>query len=63
MSERITLCPRCKSKDVIVGKLHNPETHDLNCQATLSCEVCNHSWEGLTTSPWTESQRENGFLL
>ncbi len=62
MSERQTLCPACKSLDVQVQRLLNPDTHDLNCKALLICR-CKHEWEGSVTSPWTEEQRANGFVL
>jgi hypothetical protein len=62
MSERLTRCPACKSLDVRVVKLLNPETHDLNCKADLACP-CGHTWEGLVTSPWTAEQRTLGFAM
>jgi hypothetical protein len=65
MSERQTHCPACKSLDVKVQRLLNPETHDLNCKALIFCMAlgCGHSWEGWVTSPWTEEQRAKGFSI
>lgn len=55
MSERLTLCPKCDSFNVVTVKIHNPDTGDLNAQATLKCNDCKHEWEGLVTSPHTEA--------
>ena len=63
MSERINQCHLCKSTDVAVVMIHNPDTQDLNSMATLKCNHCNNEWLGRVTSPWTEKQRRDGFLI
>lgn len=63
MSERITTCPSCGSDDVKTVRLHDPDTHDLNCRADLECRKCGRAWEGRVTSPWTESEMKRGSIL
>jgi hypothetical protein len=63
MSERLSRCPACQSLDVETVKVHNPETHDMNSDATLRCRSCEHEWEGLVTSPYYEDQMDRGFIL
>ncbi len=49
----------------IVGiGIDNPETTEMNMRATLRCSSgdCNHVWEGWTTSPHYDRQRELGWL-
>jgi len=63
MSERLSRCPACKSLNVETVVVHNPETKDMNSDATLHCRDCDHEWEGLVTSPYLEEQRARGFIL
>ena len=63
MSERLVVCPKCRSTWVEIKVLHNPETLDWFCRATLRCTDCEHEWEGEVDSPWLERQREWGFIL
>lgn len=62
MASRLTLCPECKSTNVDTVKLHNPNTGDLNCHATLRCNDCEHQWEGRVTSPRVKRLRAQGRL-
>ena len=61
MSERLTLCPTCRSRFVSTVVIHNPETHDMNARATLKCDDCQHEWEGRVTSPRTQDDIDRGF--
>jgi transposase-like protein len=61
MAERLTTCPECKSADVQVLKIINPETWDLNADADLLCDSCHHEWRGKVNSPNRERDRENGW--
>ncbi len=63
MSERLTQCLGCGSTNVETVKIHNPDTHDMNADATLRCLDCNHEWEGRVTSPKKEEQRANGWII
>lgn len=63
MSERLTACPQCRSTAITTVKLHNPETHDMNCDADLRCEDCKHEWVGRVTSPYCQEQRRQGFWI
>ena len=63
MSERITLCPKCRGDDVDVIKIHNPETHDMNSEATLHCLTCDNTWEGEVTSHRTEELYRKGQII
>lgn len=54
MSERLPTCPKCGSHYAETVTIHNPETSDLNANATLKCCDCDHQWEGQVTSPRTE---------
>lgn len=63
MSERLTTCPECGSTYVVTVKIHNPDTHDMNADATLKCHDCDHEWEGQVTSPKTEEDRDNGWSI
>ena len=62
MSERITLCPECNSSNIETVKIHNPDTHDMNSQATLLCRACKHIWEGLIKSDYMADQQREGFV-
>ena len=62
MSVRLVQCPACSSTNVGTEKLHNPDTHDLNCDATLRCEDCGKQFEGRVTSPRTERAQKQGWL-
>lgn len=61
MAERLNKCPKCQSTYLKTMKLHNPETCDMNCNATLRCEDCKHEWEGLVRSPNHQRDRDMGF--
>jgi transposase-like protein len=63
MSERIDSCPNCKSLDVVVLKRHNPDTTDMNCDASFKCDACQHSWEGRTASAYYYDQISRGFII
>lgn len=63
MSERLTKCPKCFALEPTVIKIHNPDTHDMNAQATLECWDCAYNWEGKVTSPRLEEARRKGFEL
>ncbi len=63
MSERIDTCPECNSSCLEVVKIHNPETTDMNCKASLKCIHCEHEWEGEITSPFHKKQRELGYRI
>ena len=63
MSERLTLCPWCKSKKVTTQKVHNPDTQEMNADARLGCEECGHQWEGKVTSRHTEWMRDRGMWI
>jgi len=62
---KLTQCPVCKGTHTTVLKLHNPETQDMNCDATIRCEAdgCKHEWEGRVTSPDHEWKRSMGFVI
>ena len=67
MAERLNQCPKCgryQYTDIVV-KAHNPDTTDMNMRATLRCSSgdCNHVWEGWTTSPHYDRQRELGWVI
>jgi hypothetical protein len=63
MASRITTCPLCKSQHIRVVKIHNPNTKDMNSNATLRCEDCNHEWEGHVASAYHKEQRRRGFSI
>ena len=63
MAERLVPCPQCKSYYVEVLKIHNPETTDMNANATLKCTSCGNTWEGKARSPFHEEQRRRGFCI
>lgn len=61
MSERLEFCPRCKILHPKIIKVHNPETGDMNSNATLECEICFLRWEGQITSKYMQEQIERGW--
>ena len=65
MSERLEQCPECNTTDIVVLKVHNPETMDMNSDATLQCTkpMCEHTWEGRTASNCYQKQREWGWII
>jgi hypothetical protein len=63
MSERQTLCPKCRSWRVDTVTIHNPDTQDMNARATLKCIACGHTWEGSVMSPCHKRQRERGWRI
>jgi uncharacterized Zn finger protein len=63
MSERLNLCPECRSRQVEVVTVHNPDTQDMNSNATLKCEDCGHTWEGRVMSKHHRWEREMGFVI
>jgi transposase-like protein len=63
MSERMIQCPKCRSVNVETVKVHNPETHDMNADATLRCRDCNHEWEGRVGSDYHHEQRRRGWRI
>ena len=60
---RSTRCPKCESLDVETVKIHNPDTHDMNSNATLKCRTCGHVWEGRITSEYHLEQRRRGVCI
>lgn len=63
MSERLNKCPKCKSTNLIVIKIHNPETHDLNANATLECEDCKNIYKDRVPSPYYKEEYNRGFVI
>lgn len=63
MAEILNTCPNCKFRFPEVIKLHNPDTQDMNCKATFKCEKCNHTWDGLETSPHYKRLREKRMII
>jgi hypothetical protein len=63
MAERRSKCPKCFALDPDVVKIHNPETCDMNANVTLKCWDCLHTWEGKTTSPKHEEDKEKGWIM
>ena len=63
MAERRIKCPKCFALDSDVLVIHNPDTDDMNANATLQCWDCLHTWEGKTSSPKYERDKENGFVM
>jgi len=65
MSEILNRCPKCGAFQYFdnIVKEHNPDTTDMNMQATLRCNKCNHEWEGLVTSPHYKKGRERGLYI
>lgn len=37
-------CPKCKSLDIEVDKIHDPQESDQISNATFVCNKCNHNW-------------------
>jgi hypothetical protein len=62
MSERLNTCPACQSRRVRVVKILNPDTTDMNANADLKCEDCQHEWVGRVTSPLYERLRRQGRI-
>lgn len=62
MSQRRIFCPTCNSVEVETVKVHDPDTHSLNSDATLKCAACQHVWEGLITSEWTRELFHKGEI-
>jgi len=60
MAQRRTKCPECQSWRVETVKIHNPDTHDMNANATLRCLGCDHTWEGRVISPRQQELRRKG---
>lgn len=65
MSERLTQCPKCNTTDIDVLKVHNPDTRDMNCDATLQCAkpMCEHIWQGRIGSKYHEYERRMGWSI
>ena len=63
MSEQLNQCPKCKSINYSVVKVHNPDTTDMNSKATLKCYKCKHEWEDLIASKYHQEQTERGFRI
>ena len=63
MAQRLNQCPKCKSTLVSVLKIHNPDTHDMNANATLKCISCLHEWEDKITSPYQVEMRCRGLEI
>lgn len=63
MNERLTRCPKCGKVETEVVRIHNPETLDMNAQATLRCKGCGETWDGRVTSPVYEKLRQKGIIL
>ena len=60
MAQRLDECPKCNSNWVIIEKIHNPDTTDMNCNATLKCEKCDHVFDDKVTSLHYKRLREKG---
>ena len=63
MAERRIKCPKCFALDPDVVKIHNPDTADMNSDATLQCWDCAFTWEGKTTSARLKEERLKGFVM
>ena len=64
MSERLIPCPNCKELyDIEVVQIHNPDTWDMNANATLRCNKCQHQWEGKIMSPKHREYRDKGWCI
>lgn len=50
MTERILTCPNCKSIRVKIVSASNVDSYELNIDALLSCEECEHYWNGKITN-------------
>jgi len=57
MSERINICPGCKSKNIEILKIINPETKGMNCEADIRCKECGEEWDGRVTSPYHKKNK------
>jgi hypothetical protein len=63
MSERLNVCPFCKSTAIRVLEVFDPDTTNLNSKARVECEDCWAVWIDWVTSAHTEDQRAKGFVL
>jgi hypothetical protein len=63
MSEVLDKCPNCQSYNVQTKVVHNPDTCDMNAEATLACLDCKQEWEGKVMSPRMEEDRRRGFAI
>lgn len=61
MAERKTYCPECASIDIKIEIL-NPDTLDMNSNANIVCNKCDHVWLDKVSSPLYKSKREKGYL-
>jgi|CXWL01.1.fsa_nt_gi transposase-like protein len=62
MSVRLIHCPSCKSRNIEIVKLLNPDTIDMNCKADIKCLDCDNTWVGYTTSPRNKEMRRKGWV-
>jgi uncharacterized Zn finger protein len=63
MAERCNLCPQCRSRQVEVVTVHNPDTQDMNSNATLKCGECGHTWEDRVMSEHHREKRRRGLAI
>lgn len=63
MSERLTSCPKCKSINISIINVHNPNTFSMNSKATLLCNHCNNEWEDLIASKHFEEQKRKEYII
>lgn len=63
VAERLTKCPKCFAVEPNIIKIHNPETSDMNANATLECWDCLYIWEGKTSSPRYEEDKSKGWIM
>jgi len=63
MAIKLNECPKCRSFNVRVVKVHNPDTQDMNAKATLACDDCGNEFEGRITSDHHKRQRAMGHCI
>lgn len=62
MSERLNICPECRSKHINLIEILNPETLSMNADASLCCMDCKYQWQGKVTSPLYLKKRIKGRI-
>jgi ribosomal protein L33 len=62
MSERLTVCIKCGSKNLTTLKVLDPNTTNMNMKAKLKCSDCGKEAVYEVVSNYTRNKRRQGFI-
>lgn len=63
MSERVTTCKRCGSRDMKTLKVINPDTTEMNMDALMECDDCGLEAVYQIASNYHRNQRKHGLRI